>query len=162
MQKLIDALSKIMEPTKAKEAIELVTTHLKAEESSKVIVNGKNRVLIEGYVTQLNYNPEKKNLYYKLGHISTSIKKLGKPFPMYIDCNFRNASAEELSKRIHEGMYVETEAKLRGNPVTLDIQDLAKRGVKFVTYTDYRLIGVHLQGAKQVAVKFNDKGDTNG
>lgn len=115
-----------------------------------VIINGSNRVMINGYVTGLKYNEDKKRMFFNLGAVSTSIKKPGTMFTMYVPTFFFNNGAAELSKRTYDGMYVEVEAKLRGEDKVIDIEALHAKGIKSIRYTEYKLIGTHLQGAEQI------------
>ena len=129
---------------------DMVSEHIRAEEKEKIIVNGKNRVIIEGYITKHKFDPDKRILSYELGHISTSVKTTSKYFPMNIPLTFCNDTTEKLSRRTFEGMYVETEAKLRGYSKVLDLHELIGRGLKHYKYTEYQLIGTHLTGAQQI------------
>jgi len=144
------------------EVIHKIVELVKAWLAEGIVINGKNRVMIEGYVTKLKFDPENKCLKYALGHVSTSVRTPDKYFPMYIDTFFYNKAAEELSKRIYEGMYVETEAKLRGNEKVLNIAELASRGLKHFKYTEYQLIGTHITGALQIKKNIILPEDTHG
>lgn len=119
-------------------------------EDKRIIINAKQRVVIEGYITGLKYDAKKEKLFFNLGHVSNSVKQGGRVFTMYLPSFFYNNAATKLSERTHEGMFVEVEGKLRGEKRVLDIEDLYKRGIKKFSYTDYKLIGTHITGAKQV------------
>jgi hypothetical protein len=108
-----------------------------------VIVNGRNRVMLDGYVTQLKYDAESKEMYLRLGHISMSKKKVGKVYTTYIDVYFYSYYAAEIARWIHNGMYIEVEAKLRG----------WQRGEVGREYFEYCLIGAHVTPAKQIMAR---------
>jgi len=141
----------ITPPVDAVEAMRAITPPAEVE----VIINGRNRIMIDGYVTELKWDAEKKEMRFRLGHISMSKKKIGKPYTTYIDVQFFSYYAAELARWIFNGMYVEVEAKLRGWP----------RGEKGREYWEYCLIGAHVTPAKQVVASVPiilDKEPTNG
>jgi len=127
------------------EVIHKIVELVKAWLAEGIVINGKNRVMIEGYVTKLKFDPENKCLKYALGHVSTSVRTPDKYFPMYIDTFFYNKAAE-----------------LRGNEKVLNIAELASRGLKHFKYTEYQLIGTHITGALQIKKNIILPEDTHG
>jgi primosomal replication protein N len=105
----------------------------------EVIVNGGNRSTIFGYVTELKYDANIKELSFWLGHISMSKKKIGKPYTGYIEVFYHSYYAEQISQWIHDGMYIEVEGKLR-----LNCKD---------RYARATIAGAHVTPGKQVVAK---------
>ncbi len=132
--------------------VKYVEENVKSREKEKIIINGDNRSMLDGYVTNLKYNAEKRKLFFKLVSASTSTKSPGEVFYMNIPVFFYNAGADELSRRVRDGMYAKVEGKLRGEDRVIDIEDFYRRGIKYHRYVEYKIIGTHVKGSENIKV----------
>jgi hypothetical protein len=116
-------------------------------QKNMVVVNGDNQTRLQGYVTELKWNPEVKELSFWLGHVSMSKKKIGKVYEGDIEVFFFSYLAADISRWIFNGMYVGVEGKLR----------LAAKGFNRLP----TLQGGHIVPAKQILTRIpciTDKG----
>jgi 3-keto-L-gulonate-6-phosphate decarboxylase len=105
---------------------------IKKKIKMNAIINGYNKVEIDGYVLNKKYDEKAKKLSFVLLHISTSVQRAGEYYPATFIVYFYNNAAEELNKRLTNGMYVSVEGKLRKIDKNIYI------------------IGVHIQPAKNI------------
>jgi hypothetical protein len=116
-------------------------------QKNMVIINGGNRTVIEGYVTEMKWNAESKELSFWLGHLSTSKKKLGKLYEGDIEVFFYSYLAADIARYLYNGMYIEVEGKLR-----LPSKDIDRKP---------NIQGAHITPTKQILTRIpfiTDKG----
>jgi hypothetical protein len=124
-----------------------LNTVVREIQKNMVVINLENELNIEGYVTDMKWNPDLKELSFWLGHLSTSKKKLGKVYEGDIEVFFYSYLAADIARYLHNGMLIGVQGKLRLSP-----RNIERKAT---------LIGAHVRPAIHIFVRIpfiTDKG----